>query len=184
MLRLEPVRIPVYDKAAFSGQGDRHAEDDWPVANWRGDKPAQVVILEGWCVGFRCLNPEAIRAQWEGPSRSLQRHKLEHLLLINEKLSDYDAITDLFDGFIHIDSEDLDYMYAWRQEQEESMRHSKGDASIGMTAEQVMRFVDGYYPAYELYLQGLRRGVFHDRRGCQLGITVGRDRGAQKWTRI
>jgi D-glycerate 3-kinase len=44
-----------------------------------------------------------------------------------------------------------------------------------MTPEQVVRFVDGYYPAYVLYTDVLRAGTFHDR-GRQLRLVVGKDR--------
>ena len=54
-----------------------------------------------------------------------------------------------------------------------------------MTDEQVVKFVDGYYPAYELYSDGVREGVFKGmgrgkgKEGCQLRLVVGRDRSVQ-----
>ncbi|KAI9795090.1 MAG: hypothetical protein M1816_000112 [Peltula sp. TS41687] len=49
-----------------------------------------------------------------------------------------------------------------------------------MTDEQVIAFVDGYYPAYELYVEGLRRGVFDkddpDKKGAQLRLVIGESR--------
>jgi len=47
-----------------------------------------------------------------------------------------------------------------------------------MSDEQVIKFVDGYYPAYELYTSALRRGIFagEQSKGRQLRIIVGRDR--------
>ncbi|KAK2590109.1 hypothetical protein QQS21_012216 [Conoideocrella luteorostrata] len=170
------AKIPRYDKALFSGQGDRLPMVEWESINRPGDEPIQVVIFEGWAVGFRPLCAEEVEAKWKAPSRTLRKHKLEHLLLVNEKLRDYDAITDLFDAFVHIDSEDAEYVYGWRQEQEDSLRISKGDSTAGMTPEQVVKFVDGYYPAYELYTDGMRSGVFKDSTGCQLRMIVGRDR--------
>ena len=48
-------------------------------------------------------------------------------------------------------------MYTWRLEQEHNLWKSKGK---GMSDDDVKTFVDGYYPAYELYTEGLRRGLF------------------------
>lgn len=180
----KPTKIPQYDKAAFSGQGDRLPESQWKPVNRPGDAPIQAIIFEGWSVGFRPISPQEVEEKWKAPSRTLQKHALEHVALVNEKLREYDSITDLFDAFVHIDSEDAGYVYEWRQEQEEWLRAQKGDPSAGMTPEQVVRFVDGYYPAYELYTDGMRRGIFSDRLGCQLRMVVGRDRKVKEVIRI
>ena len=52
-----------------------------------------------------------------------------------------------------------------------------------MTDEQVKEFVDGYYPAYELFTETLREGVFEDK-GRQLRLVVGQDRKVVKVERI
>lgn len=184
LLRGEPTQVPQYDKSAFSGQGDRLPESQWIAVNQPGHPPVDVVILEGWSVGFRPIAATEVEARWKAPSRTLQKHQLQHLLHVNEKLAEYNALTDLFDVFIHIDSEDTEYVYAWRAEQEEHLRESKGDPSAGMTPEQVVRFVDGYYPAYELFTDGMRAGLFAGRSGCQLRMIVGRDRKVKQVVRI
>lgn len=166
------TRIPKYDKAAFSGQGDRMPEAEWTAV----DAPVDVVVLEGWSVGFRPISDAQLVAKRDGPSRTLQKHSVEHLRLVNEKLKAYDSITDLFDVFIHIDAEDTQYVYDWRWEQEEYMRAQRGDPTIGMNKEQVVRFVDGYYPAYELFTDGVRAGVIAAQKGKQLSLIVGKDR--------
>lgn len=103
------------------------------------------------------------------------RHKLAHLELVNERLGAYEAVTGLFDAFIHIDAEDTGFVYEWRREQEVRLRREKG---TGMTDEQVVRFVDAYYPAYELFSDQLRRGLFpaDTQPGRQLRLVVGKDR--------
>lgn len=168
-----PAKIPQYDKSAFSGQGDRGPESSWESVNQPGQPRVQVVIFEGWCVGFRPLGPDEVKARWEAPSRTLSLHKLEHLLFVNERLGEYDSITGLFDAFIHIDAEDTQYVYDWRREQEAKLREEKG---TGMTDEQVVKFVDAYYPAYELFSDRLRQGVMSGKSGCQLRLVVGKDR--------
>ncbi|KAI8633409.1 putative Uridine/cytidine kinase [Xylariaceae sp. FL1651] len=167
------TRVPQYDKSAFSGSGDRLPPSSWPVINAPDQPKVQVVIFEGWCVGFRPLAPAEIASKWDAPSRTLKRHALEHLQFVNERLKAYDAITDLFDAFIHIDAEDTEWVYDWRLEQEVMLRAQRG---AGMSDEQVVRFVDAYYPAYELFTENLRRGLFADKVRCQLRLVVGKDR--------
>lgn len=77
------------------------------------------------------------------------------------------------------------WVYTWRLEQEQALWESRG---AGMTDSQVVEFVDGYYPSYELYTARLRTGVFNkpchkevqeqkDDALCrQLSLVVGKDR--------
>ncbi|KAF3767398.1 P-loop containing nucleoside triphosphate hydrolase protein [Cryphonectria parasitica EP155] len=169
----QPTLIPSYDKGAFDGLGDRLPESRWTAVNQEGQPKVQVVLLEGWCVGFRSISHEAIEAKWMAPSRTLALHKLEDLCFVNDQLRGYDIITDLFDAFIHIDAEDTEFVYDWRLQQEQQMRMERG---TGMTDEQVVKFVDAYYPAYELFSDGVRDGIFLNRKGHQLRLIVGKDR--------
>lgn len=173
LCRGEPVLIPQYDKGAFAGLGDRLPQEQWIPVNQEGQAKVQVVLLEGWCVGFRSIAPEAIEAKWRGQSRTLHLHKLEDLVFINDQLRGYDVVTDLFDAFIHIDAEDTEYVYDWRLQQEHQLIRERG---TGMTNEQVVKFVDAYYPAYELFSDGVRKGILPHRPGCQLRLVVGKDR--------
>lgn len=169
----EPTVIPQYDKSAFNGLGDRAPQSEGIPVNQPGQPPVQVVLLEGWCVGFRSVGREVVEAKWRAPSRTLHSHKLEDLFFVNDQLKNYDVVTDLFDAFIHIDAEDTEYVYDWRLQQERQLRQERGS---GMTDEQVVKFVDAYYPAYELFSDAVRKGIFADRKGSQLQLTVGKDR--------
>ncbi|KAI1197568.1 putative Uridine/cytidine kinase [Nemania serpens] len=171
------TRVPEYDKSLFSGQGDRLPRSGWPEVNAPGQPSVQVVIFEGWCVGFRPLPSVEVAARYAAPSRTLRDHALEHLQFINSKLEAYDAITDLFDAFIHIDAEDTEWVYDWRLEQELMLRAQRG---AGMSDDEVVRFVDAYYPAYELFTDKLRNGLFPNKLQCQLRLVVGKDRRVQK----
>lgn len=189
LLRHEQTLLPQYDKALFSGQGDRLPPSSWRPINHGSSSssnspPLQVIILEGWCVGFRPIPPSAITAKHASPSRTLHQHRLEHLLSINEKLKEYDQVTDMFGAFLHIDSENIEYVYDWRQEQEDHLRLARGDPDAGMTREQVIKFVDAYYPAYELYSEGLRNGLLPEKPGAQLRMIVGRDRKVKQVVEI
>ncbi|KAI1298045.1 putative Uridine/cytidine kinase [Xylaria venustula] len=167
------TRVPQYDKSLFEGQGDRLPRSSWPEVNAPGQPKVQVVIFEGWCVGFRSLPPAEVLAKYTALSRTLKSHDPGHLQFINEKLVAYDTITNLFDAFIHIDAENTEWVYDWRLEQEVMLRAKRG---AGMSNEQVVRFVDAYYPAYELFTERLRSGVFANKIKCQLRLVVGKDR--------
>ncbi|KAL7627675.1 hypothetical protein AAE478_001868 [Parahypoxylon ruwenzoriense] len=177
----QPVKIPQYDKSAYSGQGDRVPESRWETVNGPDQPKIRVVIFEGWCVGFRRLSPIEMSRKWNAPSRTLRRHTLDHLNFINDRLQDYDVITGMFNAFIHIDAEDTEWVYDWRLEQEAMLRSQKG---TGMTDDQVVKFVDAYYPAYELFSDKLRSGLFSDKPACQLRLVVGKDRKVKQTTII
>ncbi|PWW74007.1 P-loop containing nucleoside triphosphate hydrolase protein [Tuber magnatum] len=168
----QETKIPSYDKSAFEGQGDRADEVSWEVVGG----PYDLVIFEGWCVGLRPLPDHAVEEAWnEGRTLgkgTLGEHSLEHLLFVNTKLKDYDTITDSLDALVHIDAEDISWVYDWRIQQEHGLISSRGS---GMTDDQVIEFVNGYMPAYELYIDNLRRGCFK-AKGRQLRLVIGKDR--------
>lgn len=102
---------------------------------------------------------------------------------MNECLRGYDVLTDVLDAFVHVDAEELEFVYDWRREQERRLREETGE---GMSEEMVGRFVDGYFPAYEMYVEGVREGVWRGvegREGRQLRLVVGRDRGV-RWKEV
>ncbi|PQE28920.1 D-glycerate 3-kinase protein [Rutstroemia sp. NJR-2017a BBW] len=186
LLSSQPTPIPSYDKSLHSGLGDRLPPSSFRAVNAPSQPRIRVIIFEGWCVGFRSLPPSAIESKHSssqnlppGTYTTLPSHPVSSLLFVNEKLKDYDVITDTFHIFIHIDAQDTQYVYEWRREQEEKLRRERGS---GMSDEQVKEFVDGYYPAYELFLEGVREGVFkgggegEEWKGKQLRLVVGRDR--------
>ncbi|KAK8210192.1 hypothetical protein M8818_003680 [Zalaria obscura] len=176
------IKVPSYDKSAFSGQGDRLPESEWHVVNADGQgRKVEVVVFEGWCVGFRALSEEALERKWrkareaaESPGYDGQLGKLEFesVSFVNVALREYDALTD--------DAEDTQYVYKWRLEQEAALRAAKG---TGMTDEQVVKFVNGYYPAYELYTDVLREGIYKEP-GKQLRLVVGSDRRVKEVHKI
>lgn len=182
------VRIPRYDKSAHSGRGDRVQAERWETVNTEGEHKIDIVLFEGWCVGFRPLGAARVRDVWARAAQDLEREhdmqevrltgrlgaqRLEDVQLIDEYLREYDGITDLLDGLIHIDAEDTQWVYEWRMEQERRLRADRGS---GMSDEEVVRFVNGYYPSYELFTAGLRAGIFDSQIGKQLRVVTGRDR--------
>lgn len=70
----ERTKVPQYDKSLFAGEGDRVPESEWETVNdtSAGQRPVQVVIFEGWCVGFRQLSAAEVAEKWRAPSRTCE----------------------------------------------------------------------------------------------------------------
>ncbi|RPA87498.1 putative Uridine/cytidine kinase [Ascobolus immersus RN42] len=174
------VKIPKYDKSLFDGAGDRLPESEWSVV----ETPVDVVLFEGWCVGFRAFEEDSDVVMRWADSQMMGGHagknKLVDVRWINERLKGYGEVTDQLDALIHIDAEQLEYVYEWRLEQEHKLVKDKG---TGMSDEAVKKFIDCYMPTYEVYLDGLREGAFKNATGNgkqQLRVILGRDRGIKK----
>lgn len=177
------VWIPSFDKSLFQGQGDRVPRSNWKTI--ASHRPVDVVIFEGWCVGFQPLpeteierkRAEALRlrnSEQHGLEKSVAKgglenqfstttladHELADLLHVNDCLRQYceDFMgPSHFNFMVHLDTNDLANVYTWRMQQEHALRKLKG---TGMSNEAVVKFVQVYMPAYELYLDGLRLGFF------------------------
>jgi len=99
----ESTKLPGYDKSAFSGAGDRTDSSTWEEVNMHGEPIIEVIILEGWCVGFRPLSDEELEQKWieakhreeEGKGDGqLGKLKLEDVKFVNEVLKQYDRVTE------------------------------------------------------------------------------------------
>lgn len=175
------LKIPSFDKSQFNGEGDRAPESDWHPVSRKPD----VVVFEGWCVGFQPLPAPAVEEKYSQalagklPINTPAQHQLPHLLEVNKNLKRYcDAFMgpQYFDFFVHIDTSDLHNVYTWRLEQEHKMIAAKGS---GMTDEQVKAFIDGYMPSYEIYLDTLRQGLFGDK-GRMVRVVLDRQRSVER----
>ena len=175
------LKIPSFDKSRFNGEGDRAPESEWPRMTQKPD----VVVFEGWCVGFQPMLAAFIEEKYnlaltgKLPINTPAQHQLAHLLEVNNCLKSYcDAFMgpQHFGFFIHIDTDDLRNVYTWRLQQEHKMIETKGS---GMSDEQVKAFVDGYMPSYEVYLDKLRDGLFVDK-GRLLRVVLNKERGVER----
>lgn len=86
------------------------------------DQGLDVLVFEGWCLGFKPLTKEGKTDKWEQAKKSsesslintLADHGLSHLDLINANLSRYcDSFAgpQHFDGFLHLSTDDLAHVY-------------------------------------------------------------------------
>ena len=156
------IFVPSFDKSLFHGDGDRLPEYMWRRIN--NQPPVQVLIFEGWCLGFRPLSGHDLKQRWavakENRAESLEsgrsgnpssieskfltttlaNHTLEDLEFVNECLHEY--VRDFmgpqhFDCLIHLDTPDLVNVYTWRLEQERTMRAIRGTS---MADDEVVKF--------------------------------------------
>lgn len=120
----EVVRTPRFDKALRRGQGDR-APRERLILGGKWD----VVLVEGWCLGFEPLGGDVVDAHVRA----------------------YTALTRRLDGLILLPGTAEDAC-VWRAQAERAQR-----GRDGMTEEEVAHFMQRYLPTYERYLARLHQ---------------------------
>ncbi|KAI0629018.1 P-loop containing nucleoside triphosphate hydrolase protein [Trametes polyzona] len=154
------IELPQFDKSAFGGEGDRAPHGTAVRA------PLDVVLFEGWCVGFYPISRDEVERRYARPIRGLgddflcrKGYRVEDVLDVNARLTQYVAWWNLFDAFIQIsppDDHPYDYIYRWRLQQEHDMKARNGGK--GMSDPQVESFVDRYIPGYVFFGDGVTEG--------------------------
>lgn len=103
----EPVELPRFDKSLFDGEGDR-----LPLG-LEGTNMIQpsldVVIFEGWCVGFHPISQAELDLRWNGIwqeekerlNLTISPRKMD-LEAVNEVLKSYLELWSLFDTFVQV----------------------------------------------------------------------------------
>ncbi|KAF9565602.1 P-loop containing nucleoside triphosphate hydrolase protein [Agrocybe pediades] len=157
------IELPRFDKSLFAGRGDRLPMDGSGVIITQPPR-LDVVIFEGWCVGFQPITEDELAERWNGIWKS-EREKLglgenqmgrkADIQAINDALRDYLRLWDFFDIFVQPvppSSPELSQyavVYKWRLEQEHHMKALNGGR--GMSDEAVKSFVDRYIPGYVFF---------------------------------
>ncbi|MFM8333516.1 MAG: hypothetical protein ACKN9T_17705 [Candidatus Methylumidiphilus sp.] len=125
-----PVALPCFDKAA----DDRRPEATWPLAQ----APADVVILEGWCVG---LKPQA-EAALDEPVNDLERDEDSAGVWrrqVNRQLAGpYAELFARLDRLLFLRVPSFDCVSRWRGLQEQKL------AAQVMDAQALHRFIMHY----------------------------------------
>lgn len=171
LVKREPCQVPVYDKSAYGGAGDRVARDRWQQV----DAPsADVVIFEGWFTGFRAIDDACFPSVYLScdPSGVVARSSMHHLQEINRDLRAYEKLWQFFDYFVYLQVQNLDYIYQWRQQQEDHLKETHG---LGMSQTQVTAFVRRYMPMYHLYYWRMcRQGFLPSGHNLQILVDLNR----------
>jgi D-glycerate 3-kinase len=127
---------PRFDKAA----DDRAPQAAWPVF----EGPADIVLLEGWCVGAR-PQPEAALA---APINALERDEDPDgawRAFANAALAGpYAELFARLDRLLLMTAPDFTVVRAWRGEQEARLRQRLADPARTMDAAALDRFVQHY----------------------------------------
>ncbi|SCV71185.1 BQ2448_2773 [Microbotryum intermedium] len=161
----ESVKLPTYDKSLHDGQGDRSNETIVVQA------PIDIVLFEGWCLGFQPLPTETLTRIYETTSHDPKaytqqhldyeapffiKHALQDLEWVNDNLTDYEkALWTTLDCFVQIEPETMSYIWQWRLEQQEHNMKAK-NGGIGMTDQQVQQFIARQVPNFSPWLLGLK----------------------------
>lgn len=135
-----PTLIPRFDKAA---------DDRAPVADWeRFEGPAQVIVLEGWCVGARAQPPAALA----GPVNTLERDEdplgLWRGFANTALATTYRSLFDRIDLLAVLTAPDFATVRVWRGQQERRLRQDLADQgrdpALAMDEAALDRFVAHY----------------------------------------
>lgn len=152
--RGEPVAVPRFDK----GLDDRLPEADWP----RQDRPVDLVLFEGWCVGAR---PEP-EARLQPAINALERDEDPHGIWrtrVNAALGGpYAALFRRLDRLVMLRVPDWDSVRRWRRQQEQALPSGQrmDGAALGrflMHYERLTRWMIEEVPGRADVTLGLRR---------------------------
>ncbi|KAF9012505.1 P-loop containing nucleoside triphosphate hydrolase protein [Cyathus striatus] len=162
------VELPRFDKSLFDGEGDRLPMDGTGTVI-KQPPTVDVVIMEGWFVGFHPIPATELDERWNGIwkeereilslTEDIVGHK-EDILAVNDKLKGYVQLWQFFDVLIQLQPLQLtestavatsrySVVYKWRLEQEHAMKAKNGGK--GMPDSAVRLFVDRYIPGYVFF---------------------------------
>ncbi|KAJ2838484.1 hypothetical protein J3B01_001369 [Coemansia erecta] len=150
-----PTAIPAYDKSRYGGYGDRVPREQWTQAQ----PPVDVVLFEGWCLGFQSLDSAEFARYIERVHGDSVMYKYsrkfsdDNLAQVNANLGSYErGLYPLIDAWVWAWAEDLDVVYRWRKEQEDELAAQGHDS---LSDQQLEDFVTRFMPGYEMAMPKL-----------------------------
>ncbi|HEY9689355.1 MAG TPA: glycerate kinase [Coleofasciculaceae cyanobacterium] len=146
-----PIPIPRFDKSLHGGQGDRVAPD------WI--EPVDIVLFEGWFVGTRPIDCDAI-VTWPDPINSAADRAFARDC--NDRLREYLPLWDLCDRLLILKPTDYRLSKTWRKQAERD-RIAAGGA--GFSDAEIDAFVDYFWKSLHptLFIDPLVYGSSVDR---------------------
>ena len=148
--------VPRYNKSAFGGRGDLFEQEKWLDAG-----VVDVVLLEGWCLGFEAVSEE-----------ELERYGDPRLRDVNNHLKEYDFLKEMLTAMVVIEVGDVSWVYDWREEAEMARRKRGDDGAL--SEKELEDFVNRFMPSYELYLPDLYKHEYCP--GKELRLQIDRQR--------
>ena len=148
--RTGSVAVPSYDKSAHGGRGDRASAEVLVEA------PLDVVLVEGWMLGFRALP----RDECPLPLRAS-----------NDHLPAYERWHARLDAFVHLVAGDPAWIVDYRVDAERARRAAGQPA---LSDDEARDYIERFLPAYEAYVPPL---VAAPPCARWLRVTIGPDRG-------
>jgi D-glycerate 3-kinase len=121
------VTLPVYDKSAHGGRGDRAPPERWRTVQM----PIDLVLVEGWMLGFTPVPQAALRDP--------------DLAAPNRALATYERWYRQIDAWVILRALDPNYVLRWRVEAEERM---KASGQPGLSRAEIEDYVCRFLPAY------------------------------------
>jgi D-glycerate 3-kinase len=130
----EEMVVPVYDKSAHGGRGDRAPVDRWRLVRGALD----VVVLEGWMVGFT-----PIAEPWLDPE----------MRAVDGYLTAYEAWWAKLMALVALDVADVATIVDWRVDAERARRRAGAPA---LCDADVRAYIEAFLPAYRIYVPRVR----------------------------
>ncbi|GGD37985.1 hypothetical protein [Croceicoccus pelagius] len=136
LLAGETVRVPSFDKAT----DDRRSAAEWELV----ERPVDVVLLEGWCVGAR-PQPDGMLAEPVNELEHAEDAGGDWRRAVNAALAgEYRTFFGRIDLSILLRAPSFAVVEGWRSEQERGLDRSGADAGAAMTADELRRFISHY----------------------------------------
>jgi D-glycerate 3-kinase len=145
------VVVPVYDKSAHAGRGDRAPESRWRRV--RG--PFDLVIVEGWMLGFTPAEEATLAPAVAVPNRYL---------------AGYDEWNTRLDACVQLTVKSPATIVEWRVESERA-RRAAGETAL--SDQEAADYIQRFLPAYRVYVPALQT---HPPCTDFLSLTLGPNR--------